>query len=30
MAIVKWEPFGEFDRFFNDFPSHCDSVVAHM
>jgi len=21
MAIVKWEPFGEFDRFFNDFPA---------
>lgn len=20
MAIVKWEPFGEFDRFFDDFP----------
>ncbi len=21
MAIVKWEPFGEFDRFFNDLPT---------
>lgn len=21
MAIVKWEPFGEFDRFFNELPS---------
>ena len=21
MAIVKWEPFGELDRFFDDFPS---------
>jgi HSP20 family protein len=21
MAIVKWEPFGEFDRFFDDLPS---------
>ncbi len=21
MAIVKWEPFGEFDRFFNDLPA---------
>lgn len=21
MALVKWEPFSEFDRFFNDFPS---------
>jgi HSP20 family protein len=21
MSIIKWEPFGEVDRFFNDFPS---------
>jgi HSP20 family protein len=21
MAIVKWEPFGEIDRFFDDFPA---------
>lgn len=21
MSIIKWEPFGEIDRFFNDFPS---------
>ncbi|MBP9749356.1 MAG: Hsp20/alpha crystallin family protein [Candidatus Pacebacteria bacterium] len=21
MAIVKWEPFGEFDRFFSDLPA---------
>jgi len=21
MAIIKWEPFGEIDRFFNDFPT---------
>jgi HSP20 family protein len=21
MAIVKWEPFGELDRFFDDFPA---------
>lgn len=21
MAIIKWEPFGEIDRFFNDFPA---------
>lgn len=27
MAIVKWEPFGEFDRFFNDLPA---SSIGHM
>lgn len=23
MPIVKWEPFGEFDRFFDDFPQRA-------
>lgn len=21
MSLIKWEPFGQFDRFFDDFPS---------
>lgn len=27
MSIIKWEPFGEIDRFFNDFPSQ---QIAHF
>jgi HSP20 family protein len=27
MSIIKWEPFGEIDRFFNDFPSQS---IAHF
>jgi len=27
MAIIKWEPFGELDRFFDEFPS---AGIGHM
>lgn len=31
MAIVKWEPFGEFDRFFDDFaPSAFTKMSGDM
>jgi HSP20 family protein len=31
MAIVKWEPFGEFDRFFDDFaPSSFTKMSGDM
>ncbi len=30
MSLIKWEPFGEFDRFFTDFPNHLSAFGRDM